>query len=136
MGTAGSAASARPATDLVAAGLIRGLRRTLGLTQTQMADLAGVRQSVISAYETGARQPSLGALVRLVEAAGHELRLNVVPRDRHDELLAASTPPEELEAFRRQQTAYATRRQAEVIVDDVFADVLGDLPVPHPDSGG
>lgn len=40
-------------------------------TQTELAERAGVAQSVISAYEAGRRQPSLPTLARLIEAAGH-----------------------------------------------------------------
>jgi len=36
-----------------------------------------VAQSVISAYESGRRQPALATLARLVEAAGAELRVSV-----------------------------------------------------------
>ena len=38
-----------------------------------LAARAGVTQSVISAYESGHRQPSLPTLAALVEAAGYEL---------------------------------------------------------------
>lgn len=36
-------------------------------------------QSVISAYESGRREPSVQTLARLVEATGHELVLDSVP---------------------------------------------------------
>lgn len=36
-------------------------------------------QSVISAYESGARQPSLPTLARLIEATGSELEVRVSP---------------------------------------------------------
>lgn len=60
-------------------------------------------QSVISAYESGARQPSLPTLARLVEATGSELEVHVTSpapsrtpdgllarqvRDQRDEVLA------------------------------------------------
>jgi uncharacterized protein len=38
---------------------------------------AGVTQSVISAYESGQRQPSVPALARLVDATGFELTLGL-----------------------------------------------------------
>jgi predicted nucleotidyltransferase/DNA-binding XRE family transcriptional regulator len=44
-----------------------------GLSQAELAARAGVTQSVISAYESGRRQPALPTLVALIEAAGHEL---------------------------------------------------------------
>ncbi len=69
---------------------------------------AGVTQSVISAYESGHRQPSLPTLGALIEAAGHELVTGLrrqprrlsrltgpvgrqVRRRRHDLVAAAAT---------------------------------------------
>lgn len=51
-----------------------------GLSQTELARLAGVAQSVISAYENGRREPSLAQLGRLVEASGHRLSVDLLPR--------------------------------------------------------
>jgi hypothetical protein len=45
------------------------------LSQVELADRAGVTQSVISAYESGRRQPSLPTLTALVEAAGYDLEI-------------------------------------------------------------
>jgi transcriptional regulator with XRE-family HTH domain len=42
-----------------AAALLREARRRAGLSQTELAVRAGVAQSVISAYETGRREPAL-----------------------------------------------------------------------------
>jgi transcriptional regulator with XRE-family HTH domain len=80
-------------TDQVAGRLIRVLIRQTGLSLAETAQRAGLPVSLVAAWETGARQPSLGALIRLIEACGSELRLNVVPRDRHDEVLLARTTP-------------------------------------------
>ncbi|MDH3425769.1 MAG: helix-turn-helix domain-containing protein [Acidimicrobiia bacterium] len=68
-----------------AAGLIRTARDMVNLTQRQLADLAGVTQQAISAYETGRKEPTLAKLMSLLRAAGLELRVRVVPLDRHDE---------------------------------------------------
>lgn len=57
--------------------LLKEARRRAGLTQEELGLRAGVTQSVISAYESGARQPSVPMLARLVAAAGAELRLEV-----------------------------------------------------------
>jgi len=43
------------------------------MSQVELAARAGVTQSVISAYESGHRQPSLTVLAALIEAAGGEL---------------------------------------------------------------
>lgn len=63
-----------------AAEVLRHARRESGLTQASLAALAGVPQSVISAYENGRREPSFGALDHLLTAAG--LTVEVVPRTR------------------------------------------------------
>ena len=59
--------------------MIREARRRAGLSQTELARRAAVAQSVISAYEADRREPGLGMLTKLIEAAGHELVLDVRP---------------------------------------------------------
>jgi predicted nucleotidyltransferase/DNA-binding XRE family transcriptional regulator len=59
------------------ASTIRAARSAAGLTQTELAARAGVTQSVISAYESGHREPSLPTLHRLVRATGHRLDLSL-----------------------------------------------------------
>lgn len=44
-------------------------RHVFGITQAQMADIAGVRQNQISRYEHGLRRPSLAELERIRAAA-------------------------------------------------------------------
>lgn len=53
--------------------LLREARRAAGLTQNDVARRAGVTQSVVSAYESGRREPALPTLRRLIEAASHRL---------------------------------------------------------------
>lgn len=60
-----------------AGALLRQARRRAGLSQVELAIQASVTQSVISAYESGQRQPSIPALARLIEAAGFELTLGI-----------------------------------------------------------
>ncbi len=57
--------------------LLRRARLRAGLSQTELADRAGVAQSVISAYEAGRRQPALTTLARLIEAAGYDLLVDI-----------------------------------------------------------
>ncbi|MDA8356345.1 MAG: helix-turn-helix domain-containing protein [Actinomycetota bacterium] len=57
--------------------LLRTARRRVGLSQAELARRAGLTQSVISAYESGARQPSLPTLARLIEATGSDLEVRV-----------------------------------------------------------
>jgi len=47
------------------------------LSQVELAARAAVTQSVVSAYESGHRQPSIPALGRLIEATGYELTLGL-----------------------------------------------------------
>lgn len=58
---------------IVSAAVLRDARNRAGLTQVELAARAGVSQSVISAYESGHRQPALSTLAALVEATGFEL---------------------------------------------------------------
>ncbi|MCA1703197.1 MAG: helix-turn-helix domain-containing protein [Actinobacteria bacterium] len=64
--------------DGEAAQLLRRARSLSRLTQSELARRAGVPQSVISAYESGRRQPSVPMLRRLVEASGQDLTVQVV----------------------------------------------------------
>jgi uncharacterized protein len=57
----------------LAGALLRRARIGSGMSQAELAVLAGVTQSVISAYESGHRQPALPTLAALIEATGYEL---------------------------------------------------------------
>jgi predicted nucleotidyltransferase/DNA-binding XRE family transcriptional regulator len=61
------------------ADLLRRARTEARLSQTELAARAGVAQPVISAYESGRREPSLPMLTKLVEATGHRMRIQLVP---------------------------------------------------------
>jgi predicted nucleotidyltransferase/DNA-binding XRE family transcriptional regulator len=69
--------------DAFAGNLIRQARTRAGLSQVELAARAGVTQSVISAYESGHRQPALPTLTALVEAAGYELVMGLRREARH-----------------------------------------------------
>lgn len=43
---------------------------------------------MISAYERGKRQPTLETLLRLLRAAGFDLRMQLAPHEEHDDVLA------------------------------------------------
>jgi predicted nucleotidyltransferase/DNA-binding XRE family transcriptional regulator len=66
-----------------AAELIRLARSESGLTQSALAQLAGIPQSVISEYENGRREPSFAAVDRIISAAG--LVVEVSPRTGREE---------------------------------------------------
>lgn len=59
--------------------LVQTCRHNAGLTQAELARLASTSQSAIAAYETGAKEPSLGVLQKIVQAAGQRLELGLRP---------------------------------------------------------
>jgi uncharacterized protein len=60
-----------------AGALLRRARQGAGLSQAELAARAGVTQSVISAYESGHRQPAVPTLAALIDATGYDLVLRV-----------------------------------------------------------
>jgi uncharacterized protein len=62
-----------------AGSVIRDARQRAGLSQSELARRAGVAQSVISAYESGRREPGITMLTKLVEASGHSLVIEISP---------------------------------------------------------
>ncbi|MGB3374370.1 MAG: helix-turn-helix domain-containing protein [Microbacterium sp.] len=106
-----------------AADLLRLAREESGLTQTALAQLSGIPQSVISEYETGRREPSFGAVDRLISAAGLDLEVSPRPSRRStlDRLRAASD-----ELHRALAPLGATRIR-------VFGSVARGDDTPHSD---
>ena len=68
--------------------LLQLARLKAGMSQRALADRAGVPVTMISAYERDQRQPTLSTLLRLLHAAGFDLRLHLADYDPHDEILA------------------------------------------------
>ena len=62
-----------------ASAILRAARLHAGLSQAEVGRRAGVAQSVISAYESGRRQPSLPMLLSLIDATGHILDAELRP---------------------------------------------------------
>jgi transcriptional regulator with XRE-family HTH domain len=90
-----------------ASALLQLARIKSGLSQAQLAQRAGVPATMISAYERDRRQPTLPTLLRLLQSAGFDLRMELVPHDPHDEILAG------LESKRtRQERVRRDRQQA------------------------
>jgi transcriptional regulator with XRE-family HTH domain len=54
---------------------IRRTRTQAGLSQSELAELAGTSQATVSAYESGAKEPSLSTLQRLLAATGQRLEV-------------------------------------------------------------
>jgi transcriptional regulator with XRE-family HTH domain len=71
--------------DGVAVELVARIRRSSGLSQTELARRSGVDRSALSAYLHGRRQPSVAALARIAAAAGMELDIFPVHNAAADE---------------------------------------------------
>ncbi|HZD22700.1 MAG TPA: helix-turn-helix transcriptional regulator, partial [Acidimicrobiia bacterium] len=54
------------------------------MTQAELGEAAGLDQQVISAYETGRRDPTMPTLSKIIEAAGYEMRIHLEPIEDHD----------------------------------------------------
>jgi transcriptional regulator with XRE-family HTH domain len=89
----------------VSSALLQLARLKAGLTQRELAEQAGVPVTMISAYERDLRQPTVATLLRLLRAAGFDLRLHLAEYDPHDEILAG------LEAGRSEAERHQRDRQ-------------------------
>jgi transcriptional regulator with XRE-family HTH domain len=96
------------------AGLLHYARLKAELSQSELAELAGVPRSMVSAYEHGRRQATLPTLMRLLKAAGFELRMHLAPYDDHDDVLR------ELEQHRspEERRTWETYQSARVAKDE------------------
>jgi transcriptional regulator with XRE-family HTH domain len=64
--------------------LIREARRRQGLTQTELARLAGTTQSAIARLESGRTSPAFDDVIRLLRLMGMDLDFMLVERDDSD----------------------------------------------------
>ena len=99
------------------AGLLRYARLKAKLSQAELAERANVPRSMVSAYERDQRQATLPTLIRLLRAAGFDLRMELTPHDDHDEVLAERElrrSPEDRRTWNDYQSDRVARDQAEV----------------------
>ena len=59
------------------------------MSQRDLAEVAHVPQSTIARIESGARQPSLPVLARILAAVDLEMRISLAAYDSHDDVLDA-----------------------------------------------
>ncbi len=126
--------------DHVARSLLRSARARLGLSQTRFADVLGIAQPTLSAYDSWRRQPTLPTLLRMLNRAGLDLRLELVERDDHESRVAngdvdarcwkhASDPSESATSPRddenRRQIVYPTRLRGKSSVATAAVADLG-----------
>lgn len=64
--------------------LVREARRRAGLTQRELAELAGTTQSAIARLESGRTAPSFDTVVRLLRLCGFALLVALDPYDDSD----------------------------------------------------
>lgn len=76
-------------TARVAASLLLLARLEKGISQRALATAAGVPHSTVARIESGAMQPTLHLLYRLLAAADLEPRVRLEPYDDHDDVLDA-----------------------------------------------
>ncbi len=105
--------------DGLAGNMLRLARAQRDWSQRRLAEAAGVPVSTVARIESGARQPSLVTISRLLAAAGLELRARLEPYDDHDDVLdarqAALTPKEQAQravAFEQTSQVLAEARRA------------------------
>ncbi len=73
---------------MTAAGsLIQLARIKSNLSQRDLAAKAGTSPAAVASYETGRREPTVPTLLRILRAAGFDLRMHLAPHDNHDEVL-------------------------------------------------
>ena len=102
-------------TERLAGNLLRLARAQRGWSQRRLAEAAGVPVSTVARIESGARQPSLVTISRLLAAADLELRARLEPYDDHDDVLdarlGAMTPEEQA------QRAVAFEQTSQVLAE-------------------
>jgi HTH-type transcriptional regulator/antitoxin HipB len=70
----------REAAYRVARELVR-LRRAQGLSQSEVARRAGLKQPAVARLESGAAKPTLGTIQRVAHALGREVEVSLVPTE-------------------------------------------------------
>jgi transcriptional regulator with XRE-family HTH domain len=129
----------------LAGDLLRLARVKAGLTQWELAERAGVAQSLISAYENGRRQPSVPTLTRQMEAAGFDLRMRLAKPDvqsRAAQEWSSSRPAAERRRWEREQIEanLSSRRRGRLAgsrhslaecCDERFSDVADPTDVQY-----
>lgn len=99
------------------AGLLLYARMKAGLSQSELAERAGVPRTMVSAYERDQRHATLPTLTRLLKAAGYELRMHLEPYDDHDDVLRdleERLSPEEREGWESYQATRVAKDRAGV----------------------
>ncbi|RFU21248.1 helix-turn-helix domain-containing protein [Geodermatophilus marinus] len=89
--------------------MLREARARAGITQADLAARAGTTQSVVSAYESGRREPTVPVLLRLIAATGHAVDARLVPGEPGHPAPLAGVLGRRVRRHRREIAAIATR---------------------------
>jgi transcriptional regulator with XRE-family HTH domain len=72
-----------------AGSLVREARKHSGLSQRELAEHANTAQSVVGRIEAGLTKPGLDTLARLLDAAGFDFTIELVPKAEPDPVVEA-----------------------------------------------
>ena len=111
--------------------LLREARTRSNLSQTDLARRAHVAQSVVSAYESGRREPAFATLERLIVATGHRLDVRLEPASDARLGLPDTSLGRRLRQRRRQVLAVAEKHGASNV--RVFGSVARGEDTPESD---
>jgi len=113
--------------------LVKEARRRAGLTQAELAAGAGTTQSAIARIESGAVAPSLKRLTELVQAAGFDIDVRLVPYDDHDLSMAMRnrklTPEQRLDNMLAFQRFAQAGREAMLVAKAAERDAVAPARV-------
>lgn len=122
-----------PGPAATSASTLRYARERAGLTVRAAASRAGVSRSTLSAYERGARTPSLDRLCDILEALGFAIYLELEPRVRERNCVPRG---EELLQVIRLAEQFPPRERPEInflaILRDAAARQAGAVPSAPP----
>ncbi|MGZ4121829.1 MAG: helix-turn-helix domain-containing protein [Tumebacillaceae bacterium] len=62
-------------------GTIAAQRNKLGLTQRQLAEKAGIKQSALARFESGAVQPRIGTVLKIAKALNLKLTISLTEEE-------------------------------------------------------
>jgi uncharacterized protein len=118
-------------TSISPGALLREARTRSNLSQSDVARRAHVAQSVVSAYESGHREPAFSTLVRLLAATGHRLDIELTPIEASRPGLPDTPMGRRLRQQRKRVLAVAKRNKASNV--RVFGSVARGEDTPDSD---
>lgn len=101
-----------------AGGILASARVTADVSQRELAKRAGVAQSTIARIESGASDPGLETIAKILASVGLELRIHVETLDNHDRYL--ETYYSELDEATRARFDAEHQRQIEMFASGVL----------------